>query len=130
MNITTQTNGIRAIINANECISYTTETHKRKFILYLLSQSIVSIVLYGSIGINYVNHEWYNVDVQARTIQKAWRQYRIRTARTRNDLVIHGLAEYWFHPSRVLLKSMSSWFFKKPCSENNVPILLTIFSTN
>lgn len=37
-------------------------------------------------------------------IQQAWKKYRIRTARIRNDLVIHGLAQYWFHPSRVILE--------------------------
>ena len=34
-------------------------------------------------------------------IQKYWKRYRIRSARIRNDLVIKGLAEYWFHPSRL-----------------------------
>lgn len=34
-------------------------------------------------------------------VQRAWRKYRLRTSRIRNDLVIHGLAEYWGHPSRL-----------------------------
>ena len=39
--------------------------------------------------------------LSAKYIQKAWRKYRLRTSRIRNDLVIHGLAEYWGHPSRM-----------------------------
>jgi transketolase N-terminal domain/subunit len=34
-------------------------------------------------------------------IQKAWRKYIIHGARIRNDLVLHGLAEYFYHPSRI-----------------------------
>ena len=34
-------------------------------------------------------------------IQRLWRKHYLRGARIRNDLVIHGLAEYWFHPSRI-----------------------------
>ena len=39
--------------------------------------------------------------LSAKYIQKVWRKYRLRTSRIRNDLVIHGLAEYWGHPSRM-----------------------------
>ena len=39
--------------------------------------------------------------LSAKYIQQAWRRYRLRTSRLRNDLVIHGLAEYWGHPSRL-----------------------------
>jgi hypothetical protein len=39
--------------------------------------------------------------LSASYIQKAWRKYRLRTSRLRNDLAIHGLAEYWGHPSRI-----------------------------
>ena len=34
-------------------------------------------------------------------ILKYYRKYRLRTSRIRNDLVIHGLAEYFGHPSRI-----------------------------
>ena len=34
-------------------------------------------------------------------IQREYRKYLLRTARIRNDLVIRGLTELWFHPSRV-----------------------------
>ena len=37
-------------------------------------------------------------------IQNAWRKYRLRTSRIRNDLIIHGLAKYWGHPIRVKLE--------------------------
>jgi hypothetical protein len=39
--------------------------------------------------------------LSAKYIQQAWRKYRLRTSRVRNDLVIHGLAIYWGHPSRL-----------------------------
>ena len=37
----------------------------------------------------------------ATIIQRGYRRYRIRTARIRNDLVIHGLTELWFHPLKL-----------------------------
>jgi len=40
----------------------------------------------------------------AHIIQREYRKYRIRTARIRNDLVIRGLTEYFFHPSRLTFK--------------------------
>ena len=37
----------------------------------------------------------------AKIIQREYRRYRIKTARIRNDLVIRGLTEYFYHPSRL-----------------------------
>ena len=79
--------------------------NKQNLMKYLLNKSdIFSVDIYGSIGIYYINEIWYYTNIQANTIQKAWKQYRIRTARTRNDLVLKGLSEYWFHPSRILFE--------------------------
>jgi len=33
-------------------------------------------------------------------ILRSYRKYKLRTARIRNDLVIRGLTELWYHPSR------------------------------
>jgi len=33
--------------------------------------------------------------------ERAWRKFKLRTTRERNDLLLRGLAEYWGHPSRV-----------------------------
>ena len=46
-------------------------------------------------------YNYIDKDISASVIQQAWRRYRLRTSRLRNDLVIHGLAEYWGHPSRL-----------------------------
>jgi hypothetical protein len=68
----------------------------------LLKKNIHLIEIYGSIGIKYVNKILYNYKkVFAIKIQKAWRKYIIHGARIRNDLVLHGLAEYFYHPSRI-----------------------------
>jgi len=45
------------------------------------------------------DHVYYNSF--ANKIQQAWKKYRIKTARIRNDLVIHGLMERWFHKSKI-----------------------------
>ena len=88
------------------CIYYNdqhVQEHGRKWLMrYFLKRGIIILNIYGSIGINYVDKVGYHYKYIAATkIQKAWNRYRIRTARIRNDLVIHGLAEYFFHPSRV-----------------------------
>ena len=50
----------------------------------------------------YINKTLFNYKNKfAQKIQKAWRKYRLRTSRIRNDLVLHGLAEYFYHPSRI-----------------------------
>jgi len=63
---------------------------------------IVSINLYGTIKQKYIDTIGYHYkNDYANIIQKAWKKYRIKTARIRNDLVIRGLSEYWYHPSRM-----------------------------
>ena len=80
----------------------TTSFCKKDLLIYLLKIDITKIQLYGSIGINYVNKIGYQyTDISANKIINAWKRYRIRTARIRNDLVLKGLAEYWFHPSKI-----------------------------
>ncbi len=34
-------------------------------------------------------------------IQRAWRKYFLKKVKVRNDLIVHGLAEYFGHPSRL-----------------------------
>ena len=46
-------------------------------------------------------YNYIDKDISASVIQQAWRRYHLRTSRVRNDLVIHGLAIYWGHPSRL-----------------------------
>jgi len=78
------------------------EKNKQETMIFLLSLKINSIQIYGSIGINYVDKIGFHYRYIAATkIQKAWNKYRTRTARIRNDLVIHGLMELWFHPSKI-----------------------------
>jgi len=43
---------------------------------------------------------WSAMDSKLSLVQDAWRKYRVRTARVRNDVVLKGLAEYFGHPSR------------------------------
>ena len=107
--IITKTNNIQILADKLNDNSYfidddfiSNPLNKQNLMKYLLKESdIFSVDIYGSIGIYYINETWYYTNTQANTIQKAWKQYRIRTARTRNDLVIHGLAEYWGCPSRI-----------------------------
>jgi hypothetical protein len=58
-------------------------------------------------GFNYV---WFMVYPMNETqlkklkiifIQRAWRKYFLKKVKVKNDLVIHGLAEYFGHPSRL-----------------------------
>lgn len=73
-----------------------------RVMMILLSSFIDSIEIYGSIGTRYINKTIYNYKNNfAQTIQVAWRKNRLRTARIRNDLILHGLAEWWYHPSRI-----------------------------
>ena len=83
------------------------EKNKQETMIFLLSIKINSIQIYGSIGIFYVDKIGFHYQyTAANTIQKAWRKYFIRSARLRNDLVIHGLIEYWFHPNHINLLDM------------------------
>ena len=68
----------------------------------LLEWGINEIEIYGSVRIVYLNKILYNHKaVFVEKIIKAYRRYRLKTARIRNDLVLHGLAEYWYHPSKL-----------------------------
>ena len=73
--------------------------NKQKILHYLLSKDIENIIIRGEFH-KIIFHE---LDIPANKIINAWNRYRIRTARIRNDLVIHGLAQYFYHPSRVIL---------------------------
>ena len=86
-----------------KCTQFILHTLPKNTVMELLLGSVIdSIEIYGSVGIRYINKTVYNYqNAFAQTIQRSWRKYRIRTARYRNDLVLHGLAEYFFHPSRV-----------------------------
>ena len=70
--------------------------NKKDLMLYLFKFDLTTIQLYGNIKKTY-----HYKNIPANKIINAWKRYRIRTARFRNDLVLQGLAEYFFHPSRV-----------------------------
>ena len=75
---------------------------KSELLKYLLIYNIISIQIYGSIDIIYINKILYDFKNNSiNIIQKGYRKYKLRTARIKNDLVIRGLSEYWFHPSRI-----------------------------
>jgi hypothetical protein len=40
-------------------------------------------------------------DGYIKIVQKIYRKYRIKTAFVRNQLIMKGLAEYWYHPSKL-----------------------------
>ena len=86
-----------------KCTKFILHTLTINKVMQLLLENIIdSIEIYGSIGIRYVNRTIYNYKNKfAQTIQIAWRKHRLRTARIRNDLVLHGLAEWWYHPSKI-----------------------------
>ena len=63
----------------------------------------------NAVSIKKVNHIEYIIYCEyfiskVSIIQRYWKRYRIKTARIRNDLVLHGLAEYFYHPSRILFE--------------------------
>ena len=38
---------------------------------------------------------------RSKIILRCYRKYKLRTAKIKNDLVIRGLSELWYHPSRI-----------------------------
>ena len=73
----------------------------------LLGWGINEIEIYGSVRIRYLNKILYNYkSVFVEKIIKAYRKYRLKIARIRNDLVLHGLAEYWYHPSKLSFEEL------------------------
>ena len=74
------------------------------FVVLHFHISLIQIYYYNGIQKRMVKINYNDCHSHYVKIQQAWKKYRIRTARIRNDLIIHGLAEYWFHPSRVILK--------------------------
>ena len=65
--------------------------NKNELMIVLLTLNIMSI----NIGKKLIYLKCVNV------ILRCYRKYKLRTARIRNDFVICGLTEYFFHPSRV-----------------------------
>ena len=76
---------------------------KKALIRYLLLQRIENIKMYNKMHRkNYFDEYIYNSKlIYIIKIQKGYRKYRLRTARIRNDLVIRGLSELWYHPSKL-----------------------------
>ena len=76
--------------------------NSNNLLIFLLKQKIKEVLIYGSIGIVYINKTVFQeLDIPVNKIRSSWNRHRLRGARIRNDLVIHGLVEYWFHPSRL-----------------------------
>ena len=73
-----------------------------ELISFLLTLKIKTIEFYCPTRSVYAHRICYDYkEYFAEIIQKYWRKYRLKTARIRNDLVLHGLAEWWYHPSRI-----------------------------
>jgi hypothetical protein len=73
-----------------------------ELIAFLLTLKIKTIEIYCPTRSVYAHIICYDYKEHfAEIIQKYWRKYRLKTARIRNDLVLHGLAEWWYHPSRI-----------------------------
>ena len=97
----TKKNSIHIVRNGNDSYFITKNNNvsfclnKKETMRYLLKKrDWISIDIYGNLG-----KSWdFN---PANIIQRAVRKYLLRTARIRNDLVIHGLMERWFHPSKI-----------------------------
>ena len=77
-------------------------TNKNDLIYWFLNKICLnSINLITNYNSNFIYKSRPDVYISVKIIQKSYRKYRLRTARIRNDLVIRGLTEYFFHPSRL-----------------------------
>jgi hypothetical protein len=87
------------IYNCNELYLSKKETI---FVVLHFHISLIQIYYYNGIQKHVVKINYNDYYPNYVKIQQAWKKYRLRGARIRNDLVIRGLAEYWGHPSRVV----------------------------
>ncbi len=62
-------------------------------------QSLSPII--DAVCMDFTNTVWNRQDRPCAIIQRAWRKYRLRTSRKRNDLIIRGLSEFFWHPSLI-----------------------------
>jgi len=70
--------------------------NKNDLMRYVLSiTNIITIVKF-----NYDKKHIIYYD-RSKIILRCYRKYKLRTARIKNDLVIRGLTEYFFHPSKL-----------------------------
>ena len=77
-------------------------TNKNDLIYWFLNKICLnSINLITNYNSNFIYKSRPDVYISVKIIQISYRKYRLRTARIRNDLVIRGLTEYFFHPSRL-----------------------------
>ena len=76
-------------IVTNKCITRT--VGEEDLFLFFMVSKTCSIIVGDSLL-------WNHKDAPAQRIQGAWRRYRLRTTRDRNDLALRGLAEYFGHP--------------------------------
>jgi hypothetical protein len=91
------------IFNKNELINFLLKFQIQ--LIYIINNKSVAIHYHilNNAFFNYNNIIYYNYFTpRVLIIQQAWKKYRLRNARIRNDLVIHGLAEYFYHPSRMV----------------------------
>ena len=70
------------------------------FNFYLFLKKLNAVSIKKCNDIEYIIYCEYFIS-KVSIIQRYWKRYRIRTAKIRNDLVLHGLAEYFYHPSRI-----------------------------
>ena len=70
--------------------------NKDELLVYLLNFDIQTIFIY-KYSYKRIFIYYKGIDI----IQRMYRKYKLRTANIRNDLVIRGLSELWYHPSRI-----------------------------
>ena len=77
--------------------------NKQELIKFLFNkQELIKFLFKKNVNLIKINKKNFYLNIIAIIIiQRGYRMYRIKTARIRNDLVIRGLSELWFHPSRL-----------------------------
>ena len=84
-------------VNSNNNLNYENLINKQELIRHLFKKNVNFL----NIFINHYEIVFYLNKYAIIVIQKAWKRYRMKTAKIRNDLVIRGLSELWYHPSRI-----------------------------
>jgi len=85
---------------------FETVWHSRDAYLSLCTQPhIDSFAFYETSGLLWVQLK-DSVDIASSKIQRRWRRHRLQIQRDKNDAVIHGLAQYFGHPSRQVFDAI------------------------
>jgi hypothetical protein len=93
-------NDCNYVLRTTSDIRFKTKSDVLRYIL--ITYDISSIKIYGSLRGFYNTEILYDFKINSiNIIQRVYRKYRLRTAKIRNDLVIRGLSEYFYHPSKI-----------------------------